>query len=138
MACWNQAMLRIYVARYYLRVLCRISQYSNPEFAVAIYCGLKILATTLVSRFCSSTYLWICLRCKIAPTARFAAVFCVSLRHLLQNLGLTHRFLQIINEFTYSLHHLLFTPTVFNNLNYCTTYYYSISPFRNPFCMYGA
>jgi hypothetical protein len=29
----------------------------NPEFAVAIYCGLKILAATLVSRFCSSTYL---------------------------------------------------------------------------------
>ncbi len=51
MACWNQAMLRIYVARYYLRVLCRISQYSNPEFAVAIYCGLKILATTLVYCF---------------------------------------------------------------------------------------
>jgi len=25
----------------------------NPEFAVAIYCGLKILAATLVSRFCS-------------------------------------------------------------------------------------
>jgi len=29
----------------------------NPEFAVAIYCGLKILAAMLVSRFCSSTYL---------------------------------------------------------------------------------
>jgi len=29
----------------------------NPEFAVAIYCGLKILAATIVSRFCSSTYL---------------------------------------------------------------------------------
>jgi hypothetical protein len=27
----------------------------NPEFAVAIYYGLKILAATLVSRFCSST-----------------------------------------------------------------------------------
>jgi len=38
----------------------------NPEFAVAIYYGLKILA----------------------PTARFAAVFCASLRYLLQNLGL--------------------------------------------------
>jgi hypothetical protein len=59
----------------------------NPAFAVAIYCGLKILAATLVSRFCSSTYLWICLRCKIAPTARFAAVLCASLRQLLQNLG---------------------------------------------------
>jgi hypothetical protein len=27
----------------------------NPEFAVAIYCGLQTLAATLVSRFCSST-----------------------------------------------------------------------------------
>ena len=27
----------------------------NPEFAVAIYYGLQILAATLVSRFCSST-----------------------------------------------------------------------------------
>jgi hypothetical protein len=51
-----------------------------PEFAVAIYYGLKILAATLVSRFYSSTYLWICLRHKITPTARFATVFCVSLR----------------------------------------------------------
>ena len=58
-----------------------------PEFAVAIYYGLKILAATLVSRFYSSRYLWICLRRKIAPTARFAKVFCTSLRYLLQNLG---------------------------------------------------
>jgi hypothetical protein len=29
----------------------------NPEFAVAIYYDLKILAATLVSQFCSSTYL---------------------------------------------------------------------------------
>ncbi len=29
----------------------------NPEFAATIYCGLKILAATFVSRFCSSTYL---------------------------------------------------------------------------------
>jgi hypothetical protein len=28
-----------------------------PDCAVASYCGLKILAATLVSRFCSSTYL---------------------------------------------------------------------------------
>jgi hypothetical protein len=27
----------------------------NPDNAVAIYCGLQILAATLVSRFCSST-----------------------------------------------------------------------------------
>jgi hypothetical protein len=27
----------------------------NPDIAVAIYCGLQILAATLVSRFCSST-----------------------------------------------------------------------------------
>ena len=59
----------------------------NPEFAVAIYCDLKILAATLVSRFCSLTYLWICLRRKIAPTARFATVFYASPRRLLQNLG---------------------------------------------------
>jgi len=61
--------------------------YFNPEFAVAIYCGLQILAAPLVSRFYSSTYLWICHRRKIAPTARFATVFCTSLRYLLQNLG---------------------------------------------------
>ena len=60
----------------------------NPEFAVAIYCGLKLLAATLVSRFCSSTYSRICLRRKIAPTARFAVVFYTSPRRLLQNLGL--------------------------------------------------
>ena len=60
----------------------------NPNFTVAIYCGLKILATTLVSRFYSSTYLSICLRRKIAPTARFATVFCASILYLLQNLGL--------------------------------------------------
>ena len=59
----------------------------NPDCAVASYCDLKILAATLVSRFCSSTYLLICLRHKIAPTARFAMVFCVSLRILLHNLG---------------------------------------------------
>jgi hypothetical protein len=29
----------------------------NPDCAVDIYCGLKILAATLVSRFCFSTYL---------------------------------------------------------------------------------
>ena len=60
----------------------------NPDCAVASYCDLKILAVTLVSRFCSSTYLWICLRHKIAPTARFAMVFCVSLWILLHKLGL--------------------------------------------------
>jgi hypothetical protein len=59
-----------------------------PEFAVAIYYGLKILAATLVSRFYSSTYLLICLRRKISPTARFATVFCASPRYLPQNLGL--------------------------------------------------
>jgi hypothetical protein len=63
------------------------NEWLNPEFAVEIYCGLKILAATLVSRFYSLTYLWICLRCKIAPTSRFAAFFCASLRQLLQNLG---------------------------------------------------
>ena len=48
----------------------------NSDFAVAIYCGLKILAATLVSRFYSSTYLWICLRRKIDPlhvSLRFSA-----------------------------------------------------------------
>jgi len=39
----------------------------NPDYAVATYCGLKNLAATLVSRFCFSTYLWICLWRKIAP-----------------------------------------------------------------------
>jgi hypothetical protein len=34
----------------------------NPDIAVDIYCGLKILAATLVSQFRSSTYQWICLR----------------------------------------------------------------------------
>jgi hypothetical protein len=34
----------------------------NPDIAAGIYCGLKTLAATLVSRFCSSTYLMICLR----------------------------------------------------------------------------
>jgi hypothetical protein len=28
----------------------------NPDFAVAIYCDLRILAATLASRFCSSAY----------------------------------------------------------------------------------
>jgi hypothetical protein len=60
----------------------------NPEFAVAIYCGLKILAAKLVSQFYSSTDLWICLRRKIVPTAHFAKLFYASLRSLLQNLGL--------------------------------------------------
>jgi hypothetical protein len=46
----------------------------NPEFAVAIYYGLQILAATLVSQFFSSPYLLICLRQKIAPTTRFASV----------------------------------------------------------------
>jgi len=32
----------------------------NPDYAVATYCGLKNLATTIVSRFCFSTYLQIC------------------------------------------------------------------------------
>jgi hypothetical protein len=64
----------------------------NPEFAVAIYCGLKILAAPLATRFYSSTYpLGICPHHNIAPTARFATVFCASLRYLLQNLGLTVR-----------------------------------------------
>jgi len=31
--------------------------YFNPDCAVDIYCGLKILVATLVSRFCFSTYL---------------------------------------------------------------------------------
>jgi hypothetical protein len=44
----------------------------NPEFAIAIYYGLQILAATLVSQFFSSPYLLICLRQKIAPTTRFA------------------------------------------------------------------
>ncbi|MGM0656904.1 MAG: hypothetical protein ACQETR_16550, partial [Thermodesulfobacteriota bacterium] len=43
--------------------------------AVATYCCLKNFAKTLVSRFCFSTYLQICLRRKIAPTSRFAEVF---------------------------------------------------------------
>ena len=60
----------------------------NPDCAVVSYCDLKILAATLVSRLCSSTYLLICLRHKIAPTARFAMVFCASLWILLHNLGL--------------------------------------------------
>jgi hypothetical protein len=47
----------------------------NPDYAVDTYCGLKNLAATLVSRFCFSTYLQICLRRKIAPTSRFAEVF---------------------------------------------------------------
>ncbi|MFO8163992.1 MAG: MFS transporter [Thermodesulfobacteriota bacterium] len=47
----------------------------NPDYAVATYCGLKNLAATIVSRFCFSTYLPICLRRKIAPTSRFAEVF---------------------------------------------------------------
>ena len=60
----------------------------NPDCAVDIYCGLKTLAATLVSRFCFLTYLLLCLRHKIAPTSRLANVFCASLRHLLHNLGL--------------------------------------------------
>jgi hypothetical protein len=63
--------------------------YFNPDCAVASSCDSKILAATLVSRFCSSTYLWICLCHKITPTARFAVVFCVSIRILLHNLGLS-------------------------------------------------
>jgi hypothetical protein len=59
----------------------------NPDIAVAIYCGLQILAATLVSRFCSSTYQWICLRREIVPTVRFTAICGASLRRLLQNLG---------------------------------------------------
>jgi hypothetical protein len=49
----------------------------NPKFAVPNHqdCGAKPLDTKLISRFCSSTDLWICLRCKIAPTARFAEGF---------------------------------------------------------------
>ncbi|MFO8163795.1 MAG: hypothetical protein R6T98_04605, partial [Desulfatiglandales bacterium] len=47
----------------------------NPDYAVATYCGLKNLAATLLSRFCFSTYLQICLRRKIAATSRFAEVF---------------------------------------------------------------
>jgi hypothetical protein len=70
----------------------------NPEFAVAIYCGLKILAAKLVSRFCSSTYLLICLRRKIAPTARFAAVFYASPRRILQNLGKIFHYAQLLKR----------------------------------------
>jgi len=77
------------IYRHYLvQCLDKNAEMFNPEFAVAIYYGLKILAAPLVSRFFSLTYLWICLRRKIAPTARFAAVFCASLQYLLQNLGL--------------------------------------------------
>ena len=47
----------------------------NPKFAVETYCGAKSLAATLVSRFCFSTDLWICLGREIAPTARFAEGF---------------------------------------------------------------
>ena len=47
----------------------------NPDYAVDIYCDLKNLAATPVSRFCFSTYVYICLRLKIAPTSRFAEVF---------------------------------------------------------------
>jgi len=35
----------------------RLTAELNPDCAVDIYCGLKILAATLVSRFCFLTYL---------------------------------------------------------------------------------
>ncbi len=61
--------------------------YVNPEFTVAIYYSLQILAATLASQLFSSTYLLICLRRQLAPTVRFASVYGASLRCLLQNPG---------------------------------------------------
>jgi hypothetical protein len=52
----NEYLLAL--VQYFLKVLtANVFRGFNPEFAVAIYCGLKILAATFVSRFCSSTYL---------------------------------------------------------------------------------
>jgi len=47
----------------------------SPDYTAATYCGLKNLAATLLSRFCFSTYVLVCLRRKIVASSRFAKVF---------------------------------------------------------------
>jgi hypothetical protein len=60
---------------------------SNPGFAVVFYCGAKLLAATLVSRFLTSTYQAIRLRSQIGPTSCFAKHFDTSPRNQQQNQG---------------------------------------------------
>ena len=60
---------------------------SNPGFAVVFYCGAKLLAATLVSRFLTSTYQAIRLRPEIGPTSCFAKHFDTSPRTQQQNQG---------------------------------------------------